>query len=598
MKKKLNLVLLTVSLAIVGWLSFDMAQLGRNQQLWGYRPLFLFAFSWAAIILVGSRFFLRSRSQRRWTLLSTLSGILLSVGFPGIIPLPILMFVGFVPLLLLEYEISKKEARPFWPVLRYAYHTFVVWNILTTYWVANSALAAGVFAIMVNALLMCIPFMLFHLTRKVMPRLGFFGLIAYWLTFEYNHLNWELTWPWLTLGNSFAEYPSLVQWYEYTGVFGGGLWIWVINILLFRKLIERGEDSRSIWRPDWKWGQIALILVLPVVLSLSLYYGYEERGNPAQIAVVQPNYEPHYVKFTVPVQLQMTNFLQLSNSVVDEETDYLVFPESSFGYVETHAIGDYPAVRRLDEYISAFPDLKLVTGLNAYTRFLPGETHTINTRMNVGSRGDTTYYETLNIAAQLSNERDSIQIYKKSKLVPGPEIFPYQHLLSVFKPIVDQLGGTTEGVGTQPHRTPFNSSGGQVAPVICYESVFGEYFTGYVKRGAEAAFIVTNDGWWDNTAGHRQHLNFASLRSIETRRAIARSANSGISGFINQRGDIIQRSHYDEATALKGTIYFNNAITFYVQWGDIIARIALFSSIMLVLNLVAKTWQRRVVKEA
>ena len=90
-----------------------------------------------------------------------------------------------------------------------------------------------------------------------------------------------------------------------------------------------------------------------------------------------------------------------------------------------------------------------------------------------------------------------------------------------------------------------------MAPVICYESVYGEYSTGYIKKGAQAIFIMTNDGWWDNTAGHRQHLYFASLRAIEARRAIARSANTGISAFVNQRGDILQPTRYDEPIAIK-----------------------------------------------
>ncbi len=580
-----------LSLVVFGWLSYDMYQLGQNQQLWGYRPLFLFLSFWMSMILVLGRFFLKTGKQQRWTLLSTLGAVLLSIGFPDLIPFPFLMFAGFVPLLIVEHEISQVSNKSFWQIFRYAYHYFVVWNILTTYWVANSALAAGAFAIFVNSFLMCIPFLLFHLTKKVMPKLGYFGLIVYWITFEYTHLNWELTWPWLTLGNGFAEFPSLVQWYEYTGVFGGGLWILVINVLLFKKLIVK--NYQDVWRLDWRWMQIGMIFILPILLSLMMYYNYEEQGRPVEVAVIQPNYEPHYDKFTVPVPMQMNQFLQLSNSVVDVNTRYLVFPESSFGYAETHTLADFAAVRRLKEYIAEYPQLNLVTGLNAFTRFEPGEEHTVNTRTNVNRSGDTTYFEVLNLAAQLSNDSEEIQMYKKSKLVPGPEIFPYQQLLFMFKPIVDKLGGTTAGVGTQKKRDVFTSNAGKVAPVICYESVFGEYFAGYIHQQAEAAFILTNDGWWDNTAGHRQHMHFARLRSIETRRAIARSANSGISGFINQRGDIVRRSNYDEAVALKDTIYFNEGRTFYVTWGDMIARLSLLSSLMLLINFFVKSWQQR-----
>ena len=146
---------------------------------------------------------------------------------------------------------------------------------------------------------------------------------------------------------------------------------------------------------------------------------------------------------------------------------------------------------------------------------------------------------------------------------------------------------------SQKERSAFKASDLGVAPVICYESVFGEYTTGYVKNGANALFIVTNDGWWDNTAGHKQHLLFASLRAIETRRPIARSANTGISCLINQRGDILQPTEYDEAATVKGTLLFNDTITFYVRYGDLIGRLAGFISILLLLNVIAKGALRR-----
>ena len=133
-----------------------------------------------------------------------------------------------------------------------------------------------------------------------------------------------------------------------------------------------------------------------------------------------------------------------------------------------------------------------------------------------------------------------------------------------------------------------SSSRARIAPVICYESIFGEYHNGYIKKGAQAIFIMTNDGWWDNTAGHRQHLYFASLRAIETRRGIARSANTGISAFVNQRGDILQPTKYGEAVAIKGSLHLNDAITFYVRWGDIIARVALFLTAIFLLNTIVK----------
>jgi apolipoprotein N-acyltransferase len=100
-------------------------------------------------------------------------------------------------------------------------------------------------------------------------------------------------------------------------------------------------------------------------------------------------------------------------------------------------------------------------------------------------------------------------------------------------------------------------------------------------------FIITNDGWWKNTPGYHQHLSFARLRAIETRRSIARSANTGISCFINQRGDVLQPTGWWVEAAIKGSINANDEITFYVKFGDYIARISLLISGLLVLQLVS-----------
>lgn len=584
MKNNIRIPSITVLAVLCIWMAADMVGRNNEELLWGYRPLVFFLAMWGALVLLFEQRFSASPNRLRWLGLSTLSGILLGVGFPDILPVPFLMFIGFVPLLIVEREIAIDwgKADP-WEMFKYAYHTFVLWNVISTYWVANTAFVAGIFAIWVNALLMSIPFVLFHVTRQYVPRLGYLAFMSYWMSFEYIHLCWELTWPWLTVGNSMAEYPIFIQWYEYTGVFGGGLWILLSNVLALRlwDAFSSRKESSIVW-PALRLGGLILV---PALFSVFLYNHYEEKGTEREVVVVQPNFEPHYEKFErVPEREQVTRFLELATRQVDENTDYLVFPETSFGLVETSQANAYPAIQRIRDTFRGFPKLKVVTGIDAYHIFAPGEPHSPAVREQVRRPGDTMFYEILNAAIQIEPGNPDLQFYRKSKLVPGPEILPYRRIFFFLKPLIDKLEGTTAGVGTQPERSVMSSDAGKVAPAICYESVFGEYVTGYIRKGAQAIFIMTNDGWWDNTAGHRQHLHFASLRAIETRRAIARSANTGISAFINQRGDILQPTRYNEPVAIKGAIRFNDAVTFYVLWGDTIARISLFASIILLLN--------------
>jgi apolipoprotein N-acyltransferase len=573
-------------LVLSAGLSYDMFRLGAAEQLWGYRPLFWLLSTWTAVVLLRQRWQLGRNSDfsGRPLLLATASGLLLGLGFPGLVPVPFFLWVGWVPLLILEAEWRQQAGARKRELLVYVFHALVLWNIVATYWVMNTSFAAGLFANFVNSFLMCLPWLLFLFTNRYMPKLGYASLVAYWLTFEYVHLNWELTWPWLTLGNGWAQYPSLVQWYTYTGVFGGSLWIWLTNLYAFQwwHTARQGQPTRTVAVKT-----LALVL-LPLVVSVAIYASYQESGKSIDVVVVQPNYEPHYLKFSVPEDQQLDRILALSQPLLDSQVNYLVLPETTYGFVREEDVWEAPLSGKLYRALANYPQLKLVTGLNAYHDFRPGEPRTEATRERQRG-GQTIEFEIMNLAAQMPLNREiPAQTYRKSKLVPGPEQFPFKHVFFFMESFVDDLGGTTAGLGIQPERSVFTSETANIAPVICYESIFGEYFTGYVRAGGQAAFIMTNDGWWDHTAGHRQHLYYASLRAIETRRGIARSANTGISAFINQRGDISQATRYNEAVAIRGQLTLNDAITFYVRWGDIIARIALFATIIFALNTFVK----------
>ena len=109
--------------------------------------------------------------------------------------------------------------------------------------------------------------------------------------------------------------------------------------------------------------------------------------------------------------------------------------------------------------------------------------------------------------------------------------------------------------------------------------------TGYVQNGANILGIITNDAWWGNTAGHQQHWSFARVRAVETRRSVARSANTGWSGFINQRGDELMKSVYLKPDVLRSKLKLNNDITFYVKYGDVLGKWCLVLALIILLNL-------------
>jgi apolipoprotein N-acyltransferase len=124
--------------------------------------------------------------------------------------------------------------------------------------------------------------------------------------------------------------------------------------------------------------------------------------------------------------------------------------------------------------------------------------------------------------------------------------------------------------------------GFRIAPAICYESIYGEYMSRYVRNGANLICIITNDGWWKNTPGHKQHMNYARLRAIETRTWVARSANTGISCFIDPYGNVIDPQPFNTNAAIKLNIPNGvNTKTFFVKHGDVLSKFMVVLSIFL-----------------
>jgi apolipoprotein N-acyltransferase len=563
----------------------QMYALDEKAELWGHQPLFLFV-SVLAVIYFGLASWQLNNAPRLKALgLSALSGLLMSVGF---VPMPLIlgMFVGLVPLLYLEANL-KPQIGKFYSWLM-VYLAFLSWNVLCTYWVANSAFSPALVAITVNALLQTTPYLLWQFSKKHLHETHAYLVVACaWIGFEYLHLNWDLSWSWLNLGNSLAHVPALIQWYQWTGVFGGSLWILVANYLIFKTLTQINNKSwsaKTFLKPS-------LWLVLPICVSMILKFSFrlDSPNTTYEILAVQPNYEPHHVKFNKSQITQLEEILTLIRQNITPQTQAILLPETTFSGIDYNqlALGQNTLLDSLYQLIKEHPQARIVLGIDAYKILGPEETPTQN-----AFKYNDVYIESHNAAIQLdANPRQLAQsYYKKSKLVPGPEIFPFKEFLFFLEPLIKQFGGFPGGLTTQPERTAFfdkNKTFG-IAPVICYESIFGEFCGGYTQKNANLLAVITNDGWWDNTLGHRQHLHMASLRAIEQRRFVVRAANSGISACIDPYGNITQQTPYNQATVLKCRINPQQKITFYALYGDYLAKICLFALFAILLSTIAR----------
>ena len=532
-------------------------------------------------------------------LLAILSGVLLSLAWPanGFFPL---LFVALVPLLFVEYNIAKSDLRKKGlGVFLFSYLTFFIWNILTTWWIVNATVFGAVMAVIFNSLFMALVFLLFHHTKRVLgQKKGLLALIFYWISFEYFHSQWDLSWPWLTLGNGFAANTKFVQWYEYTGVFGGSLWVWSCNILGFYAIKKSSSvyvdetGARTSYPVIYRAGRILcslLIIIIPVLISLNIYNNYEEEINPVEIVVVQPNIDPYNEKFDgLSSDEQVIKILRLANTLIDSNTSFVIAPETAIAdAVWEKDLPEASAVKMIWNTIQQYPQLNVVIGLTLIKSYMTDSPPTTTARKFKLTEG---YYDMFN-AAMLMDKSGAIQLYHKSKLVPGVEKMPYPAIFGFLENFAIDLGGSSGSLGSQDERAVFYTSGGvAVAPSICYESIYSEFMSEYIKNGGEIIFIITNDGWWADTPGYRQHMHYARLRAIENRRSVARSANTGISCFLNQRGDILQRTSWWVDDVLKEKLNLNNKITLYTRYGDYIARICMFLSVVMILYFLVRSY--------
>lgn len=530
--------------------------------------------------------------------LALLSAFLMWLAWPPIPYTTPLLLVGLVPLLIaLDHIIRKKEGKIGKQVFLTAGLTFLVWNTASIYWVYNaiSAVNNPVVSAFVSlipfglgALLMTFAFWLYYRLQKLVnKKVAYAGLISFYIAMEYLHQSWDLSFPWMTLGNGLSGMHQLAQWYEYTGVYGGSVWILLSNILAFEAYKYFKSDAKGYlkWRPSLIW---ALFILLPAALSITKYSQYKEKTVPVNVVTVQPNIDPYQKFGSLSAADQLNTLTRLSDSVAQPNTEYFIWPETAIpNYADEDRIRNNSEFNIVQQFLSKYKNGTVITGIESVKWYNDQQT------VSAKKYEDGRFYDSFNSAMQVENSAN-VQFYHKSKLVPGVEKMPFPALFSILGPIFEGFGGSSGGWGWQDKPGVFYAySGVGVAPVICYESLWGEWIGEAVKNGAQFIAIITNDGWWGNTSGKDQHLLYARLRAIETRRYVVRSANTGISCFINQKGDVIKQAGWWTRAALKADINLNDELTLYVKTGDILAKLLSACAILLALIIPYRKWIKK-----
>ncbi|MGN0191881.1 MAG: apolipoprotein N-acyltransferase [Candidatus Cryptobacteroides sp.] len=541
--------------------------------------------------------------------LAVLSGLLLSL--PYLVPhCGFIALFSFIPLLCADRIATLGGYRRLWmPV----FTAFLVWNGLTTFWVCNATVGGGIAAVVLNSLQMLAIWGLYRLSRRTFSgSLPYIFFAAAWIAWEKAYFAVDISWPWLTLGNAFARSLYMVQWYDTLGSLGGSLWVWASNLLIFGMMTALSDGRWAGFGPHGfnRKARLAYLLGLAFVLAAPLVWSlckwFREETLPEEridVLVAQPNIDPYH-KFVQMSRREQDALLesQLIPALEEYRAELaadslwrgresipgmlILSPETFTSYVFTNSPEESVTLNRFKELLEDCPGVNMIVGASSYTiiESVSRPSHTAR------SYGEGRWIESHNSAIMIDGSGRN-QFFHKNKLVVAVEMLPYP---AVFDPIDRALGGVMGrciGQGAASNLDYVAGDGTAAVPIgcaICYESVYGDYCREYILKGARALAIITNDAWWGDTPGYRQHLSYASLRAIETRRWIARCGNTGISGLIDDKGRIVEKGKWWEKTTLRFALPLQDGITPFVKYGDVVGRICTWVFLLLLAALTVK----------
>lgn len=506
-------------------------------------------------------------------------GVCFGLAFPPVNFYP-LIYIGIA---LLIREII--ECKTYNEVLRKTYAIFFWFNVVATSWICLSGfrqnaerflIVAGILTLLAHPIFFWLPVSAFYKVYRSLKnfRFKYLYLISFpfiWVTFEYLHTLTQFSFPWLTLGNTQTYNLSKIQFIEYTGVYGLSFWICTIGILVFY-FIEKQREAG--WRNFNIKTYLLIIFIIVLYLMPDAYtfimkspakYSNAFTNGEINVGVVQPNADP-WERWGGKQMQYVTEYVDMIKTLKEKnpQTELIILPETAITFYLFNSV-NIEKYLKIKNFVDS-TNTPLLIGMPYYKVYKDS----LKAPADAKRSSEGLYYDTFNAALlfEKNKTQDEYQVYKKNKLVMGGERVPYQEVLGFLKDYVSwQVGISQWQIGKDTINFTLEN-GVQFNTAICYESVYPEYFSKFVKKGADFCTIITNDAWWGKLFGTYQHNQFAILRAVENRRWIARSANTGISDFIDPYGNKYEETDINVRASFTGKIGIIKEKTFYTEHGD------------------------------
>ena len=527
-------------------------------------------------------------SRRNRYFLAILSGLLLGLAFPPTgLAGGLLAFVAFVPLLIaLEDGTRLREA------FKIGWVAMFVLGLISNYWVGGwksmsevdpFLMVGGVLLAIVHPFFLIVPWLLYDFVRRRFGRTAaLYSLPVFQAGFEYAHSFGDLAYPWLNLYNTQTYNLAFDQFIEFTGPYFLSIVIVLVNVELFQLWIQRlnGQTAqKSLWVHV---AAVILLIALPYIYGAYAMNQQEPSRASIRVTVVQPNVDPWAKWYEDSQRILDTNFHSSATALraAHDSTDLILWPETAITFEITAPRNGY-WLSELYQFL-AHAGHPLLTGFpDRQDYHAPEDSIPPDAKY---SGVDGFYYRSWNAAMLIyedSNGRMHRPTYHKQKLVPLGEHVPfvqYFPFLGTFFQWGVGIGSWNYGEGYEPLALPEPSQNDtlRITPTICYESIYPSFVRHFVDHGANMLAVITNDGWYGRSSGPYQHEQFAVLRAIENRRWVVRSANTGISCVIDDRGRNVKQLPLFVSGSITERVPLIERKTLYTAWGDYIAIPAMF----------------------
>ena len=505
---------------------------------------------------------------------------MLGLSFPPV-PLPYLIFVGLIP-----YLIVIQNRKTLAEVNRFTYFTAFFFNLITLYWVGSWTpdadpflMIAGTVLMFFNPVVFLIPSTLFYIARKYTNQnVALFLLPWFWLFYEYIYSVSDFKFPWISLSNSLPYFTSYIQIADIIGSYGLTVLIVYTNIFGFR-IIKKYFEERRIGIFDISL--FLILILLPITYGAIKLNSKIKLDGTIRVGLIQPNINPNKKWEIGNLDEQIDLYEELSRKAIEKGAEIIIWPETALPvYLLT------PNYQKESKRIQNFVDsleVPILSGMPHAVFYSNVKDAPSSAKPLKSSNGAYTSYNSI-LFFSPTNE---IQQYGKIKLVPFGEKVP---LVDVF-PFLGKwirwnvgISSWNTGNDTLVFSWPRNNIKSlNIGGVICIESIYPDFVSAFVRKGADFIAVVTNDSWYGNSSGPYQHKEISVLRAVENRKSLVRAANGGISCIIDPKGQTLSSIKMFERDILVGDVELSAENSFFSEHPLLFPIISLIVTIFIIL---------------